>query len=60
MGYLCFYLAVVAACLLWSAVFTAAARTRVGWIRRMLVAVAIAVPALSLLPWIYATAMMAF
>ena len=40
MGHLFFYLAVVAACLLWSAAFTAAAaRSRPGWIRWLLVAV---------------------
>ncbi len=44
MGHLCFYLAVVAACLLWSAAFTAAAaRSRPGWIRGLLVVVALGV-----------------
>lgn len=61
MGYLCFYLAVVAACLLWSAAFTAtAARTRPGLIRRLLVMVAISVPVVSLLPWVFVTGVLAF
>ena len=61
MGHFFFYLAVVAACLLWSAAFTAvAARTRPGWIRRVLIAVAVAVPVLALLPWVVTTALLAF
>jgi hypothetical protein len=61
MGHFFFYLAVVAACLLWSAAFTAAAaRTRPGWIRRVLIAVAVAVPVLALLPWVVITALLAF
>ncbi len=61
MGYLCFFLAVLAACLLWSATFTAAAaRMRPVWIRRVLVAVAVAVPVLSLVPWIFVTGALAF
>jgi len=61
MGHLFFYLAVVAACLLWSAAFTAAAaRTRPGWIRWLLVAVAVAMPVLALVPWVVITALLAF
>ena len=61
MGPLFFYLAVVAACLLWSAAFTAAAaRTRPGWVRRVLIAVAVVVPVLSLVPWVSLTALLAF
>lgn len=56
MGQLFFYLAVVAACLLWSAAFTAAgARSRPGWIRRLLIAVAVAAPPLALAPWVWFT-----
>ncbi len=61
MGHLFFFLAVVAACLLWSAAFTAAAaRARPGWIRWILLIVAVVVPVLSLLPWVGLTAMLAF
>lgn len=61
MGHLLFYLFVVAACLLWSAAFTAAAaRTRPGWLRRLLVAVAVIVPVLAVAPWIGLTALLAF
>ena len=60
MGYLFFYLAVVAACLLWSAAFTAsAARTRPGWIRRLLVVVAVIVPPLAVAPWAWITGWLA-
>lgn len=61
MGHFMFYLAVVAACLLWSATFTAVA-ARVegrGW-RRLLVAIAVLIPALALLPWVGLTGMLAF
>jgi hypothetical protein len=61
MGHFFFYLAVVVACLLWSAAFTAAAaRTRPGWIRWLLVAVAVIVPVLSLVPWVGLTGILAF
>ena len=60
MGYVFFYFAVVAACLLWSAAFTAvAARTRPGWIRRLLVAVAVIVPPLAVAPWAWVTGWLA-
>ena len=61
MGHLFFYLAVVTACLLWSAAFTAAAaRSQPGWIRWLLVAVAVLVPVLALVPWVGLTAILAF
>jgi hypothetical protein len=61
MGHLFFYLAVIAACLLWSAAFTAAAaRTRPGWIRWILIAVAVTVPVLAAAPWVLVTARLAF
>ncbi len=61
MGHLCFYLAVVAACLLWSAACTAAAaRVQPGWVRRLLVVAAVAVPVVALLPWVLVTARLAF
>lgn len=56
-----FFIAVIAACLLWSAAFiAAAARTRPGMTRRLLVAVAVGVPVLSLLPWTFMAAYLAF
>jgi hypothetical protein len=56
-----FYLAVVAACLLWSATFiAAAARTERAWLRRLLVAVAIILPPLAVAPWVGLTAVLAF
>jgi hypothetical protein len=61
MGYVMFYLAVVAACLLWSATFiAAAARTERPWLRRLLVAIAVLLPPLSLLPWVSFTGALAF
>lgn len=61
MGYVMFYLAVVAACLLWSATFVAsAARTERPWLRRLLVAIAVLLPPLSLLPWAGLTGALAF
>jgi hypothetical protein len=61
MGHFFFYLAIVAACLLWSAVFTAAAaRTRPGWIRWVILAMAVVVPVLSLVPWVWLTGLLAF
>lgn len=56
MGPVCFYLAIAAACLLWSAAFTAAAaRTRPGWLPWILVAVAVIAPPLALAPWVWLT-----
>jgi len=61
MGHLFFYLAVLAACLLWSAAFTAAAaRSRPGWVRRLLIAVAVGMPVLAVMPWVVITAVLAF
>ena len=60
MGYACFYLAVVAACLLWSAAFTAAAaKADRGW-RWLLVAVAILGPVFIILPALVMTWQLAF
>lgn len=61
MEYVMFYLAVVAAFLLWSAMFVAAAaRTERAWLQRSLAAVALLVPPLALLPWVVLTAVLAF
>jgi len=61
MGHLFFYLAVVAAALLWSATFVAAAaRTGRPWLHRLLVAAAVIVPPLALVPWVGLTALLAF
>jgi hypothetical protein len=61
MGYALFFLAVVAACLLWSAAFTAgAARARRAWLRRLLLGVAVVVPIAALSPWVIATWLLAF
>jgi hypothetical protein len=56
MGHLFFYLAVVAACLLWSATCVAAAtRTRHRWLKSLLVAAGVILPVLGLLPWVCLT-----
>lgn len=61
MGHLMFFLAAIAACLLWSAAFiAAAARTERAWLRRLLAAVAVVVPPLALAPWVGLTGMLAF
>jgi hypothetical protein len=61
MGHFMFYLAVIAACLLWSATcIAAAARTKRTWLQRLLVAVAVLVPPLALAPWVGLTALLAF
>ena len=50
MGYLCFFLAATAACLLWSAACTAAAaRVGASWLRSLVLALGIAVPLVGLL-----------
>jgi len=60
MGYFCFYLAVVVACLLWSAACTAAAaRTERCW-RWLLVAVAVLLPVVIILPALVMTGLLAF
>ena len=56
-----FFLAVIAACLLWSAAFVAAAaRTDRLWLRRLLSAVAIVGPPLALVPCVAITGLLAF
>ena len=61
MGHLFFYLFAVAACLLWSAAFVAAAaRTERAWFRRLLAAIAVLVPPLSLIPFVGLTGVLAF
>lgn len=61
MTYLLFFVAVIASCLLWSAACTAAAaRMDRSWLRRLLVAAAVAVPVIALLPWLLATAWLAW
>ena len=61
MGHLFFYLSVVGACLLWSAACIAgAARAHRPWLRRLLVAAAVILPPLALLPWVGLTGVLAF
>ncbi len=61
MGYAWFFLAVLAACLLWTATLTAAAaRTRAGWLRRLLLAVGLVLPAVAVLPWVAVARYLAF
>ena len=61
MGYAWFFLAVLAACLLWTATLTAAAaRTRAGWLRRLLLAVGLVLPAVAILPWVAVARYLAF
>ena len=61
MGHLCLFLAAVAACLLWSATFTAcAARTERDWLRRLLAVAAVLGPAVACLPAVAGTALLAF
>jgi hypothetical protein len=61
MGSLMFFMAAIAACLLWSAAFIAmAARTERVWLRRLLTTLAIVVPPLTLVPWVAATGVLAF
>ena len=61
MGHSLFFVFVVAACLLWSATFTAAAsQTPRHWLRRLLAAVGVLVPVVSLLPALWFTACLAF
>lgn len=61
MGYLMFFSAVLAACLLWSATcIAAAARTERSWLRRLLTIIAIIVPPLAIMPWVAVTGMLAF
>jgi hypothetical protein len=61
MGHFFFFVFVVAACLLWSAAFTAAAaRTQHPWLRRLLEAVAVLLPVFALAPFVWFTAFLAF
>lgn len=61
MGHFLFFVFVVAACLLWSAAWTAAAaRTRRSWTRRLLEAVAVLPPVVVLAPCVWFTAYLAF
>lgn len=60
MGYVCFYLAVVAACLLWSAACTAAAARNERCWRWLLVAVAVLLPVVIILPALVMTGLLAF
>jgi hypothetical protein len=61
MTHLAFFIAVVTACLLWSAVMTAAAtRVQRPWLQQLLIALAVIAPALALLPWLAVSFMLAF
>ncbi len=61
MTHLTFFVAVLAASLLWSAVLTAAAaRTQRSWLQRLLIALAVVAPVLTLLPWLALSFMLAF
>lgn len=61
MTHLAFFIAVVAASLLWSAAMTAAAaRVQRLWLRQLLVALAVVAPALAVLPWLAVSFMLAF
>jgi hypothetical protein len=61
MTHLAFFIAVVAASLLWSATMTAAAtRVQRPWLQQLLIALAVIAPALALLPWLAVSFMLAF
>jgi hypothetical protein len=61
MGSLMFFAAAIAACLLWTAAFTAAAaRTNRGWLRSLLASIGAGVPVLTLLPLLAGTWWLAF
>ena len=61
MTHLAFFMAVVAAALLWSAALTAAAvRTRRPWLQRLLITLAVVAPVLTLLPWLAVSFLLAF
>ncbi len=61
MTHLAFFIAVVAASLLWSAAMTATAVwVHRPWLHRLLIALAIVAPALALLPWLAGSFMLAF
>ena len=60
MGYFMFFLAAVAACLLWTAAcVAAAARTERAWLRRLLAAVGMFLPLILLMPWVGLTGFLA-
>ncbi|GDX96098.1 hypothetical protein LBMAG47_17620 [Planctomycetia bacterium] len=57
MAYALFFVFVIVACLMWTAACTACvARLRPGWLRRIIVIAAIAVPCLTVAPWLLLTA----
>jgi hypothetical protein len=61
MTHLAFFIAVVAASLLWSAAMTAAAtRVQRPWLQQLLIALAVIAPALALLPWLAVSFVLAF
>jgi hypothetical protein len=61
MGHFFFFVFATAACLLWSAAWTAAAaRTQRPWLRRLLESVAWSAPVAALLPFVAFTAFLAF
>ena len=61
MTHLAFFIAVVAASLVWSATMTAAAtRVQRPWLQQLLIALAVIAPALALLPWLAVSFMLAF
>lgn len=57
MAYALFFVFVIVACLMWTAACTACvARLRPGWLRQIIVIAAIAVPCLTVAPWLLLTA----
>jgi hypothetical protein len=57
MAHALFFVFVIVACLMWTAACTACvARLRSGWLRRIIVIAAIAVPCLTVAPWLLLTA----
>jgi hypothetical protein len=60
MAHLMFFVAAIAASLFWTAAcIAAAARTERAWLRRLLVAAGVLLPAVLLLPWVGITAVLA-
>jgi hypothetical protein len=61
MGYLSFFTAALATCLLWTGASTAAAaRCRRPWLRRLLLTLALLAPVLAIMPWLAASSLFAF
>jgi hypothetical protein len=61
MAYVTLFVAAIAACLFWTAACIAAAtRTERAWLRQLLAALGLLLPLLLLLPWVAATAVLAF